>query len=365
MHDNLPHAPLAGGVPDPAGAGHGCAAAGGVPDPAGAGHGCAFEALDQEIAAACRQIMAAGGALIDGGVRLGRALLLMAQTKSWQGRYPSFEAYCEQRHRLALRTAQRYMRAAASLPPDAALDGFAPWQVAYLAEVYRLDPDMARQWLAPAAGSPAHQWSRDEWDERLAALRAENERLQSELSEALARADQGAAMNRMLSERLHAVQRVIQETGAQSASARQEADRLRQRNQALDREVRDLRLALDHARRALTEPPARPAPDPPPALRAPDPSPALRAPDPSLQDVPADLLLLTIVLSGITALAGLTAADAWSETTRREMQAWASAHASGRRTMLSLAALALELEPTSDDHCLVAQAIRTLVERRL
>jgi CheY-like chemotaxis protein len=328
----------------------------------------AFLALDGEIAAACRQLTAAGDALVDGGLRLGRALLMMADTRAWEGRgYASFEAYCQQRHGLALRTAQRYMRAAAALPATAALDGVPAWQVTYLAEVYRIDPEVVQQWLAAPNGAARERWSRDAWDQRLATLRAENERLHAELSAAIERADQSSAMNRMLSERLNRVQQLVQESGAQSASARQEADRLRGHNRKLTEEVESLRRALDQAQRALAERPppvaggaGRRAPASPP------PAPAVAPLDHGMPPMDGHAaMVLSIILTGMAMLERMAPSGAGSDgVIPSVVQSWVKTHPGGRSALLTLTAWVLDLDPhTSDDQRLVAQALRTLVMR--
>ena len=103
-------------------------------------------ALDAEIGAARGQIERGVADLVDGSLRLAQALVRMRASGGYRSLgYPSFERYCQERHGITAETARFYMLPLETLGADAyraLLHDYGRRRAYYLAQVYRLDPDM-------------------------------------------------------------------------------------------------------------------------------------------------------------------------------------------------------------------------------
>ena len=102
--------------------------------------------LDAEIGAARGQIERGVADLVDGSLRLAQALVRMRASGGYRSLgYPSFERYCQERHGITAETARFYMLPLETLGADAyraLLHDYGRRRAYYLAQVYRLDPDM-------------------------------------------------------------------------------------------------------------------------------------------------------------------------------------------------------------------------------
>ena len=103
-------------------------------------------ALDAEIGAARGQIERGVADLVDGSLRLAQALVRMRASGGYRSLgYQSFEQYCQERHGITAETARFYMLPLETLGADAyraLLHDYGRRRAYYLAQVYRLDPDM-------------------------------------------------------------------------------------------------------------------------------------------------------------------------------------------------------------------------------
>ena len=103
-------------------------------------------ALDAEIGAARGQIERGVADLVDGSLRLAQALVRMRASGGYRSLgYQSFERYCQERHGITAETARFYMLPLETLGADAyraLLHDYGRRRAYYLAQVYRLDPDM-------------------------------------------------------------------------------------------------------------------------------------------------------------------------------------------------------------------------------
>ena len=115
-------------------------------------------ALDAEIGAARGQIERGVADLVDGSLRLAQALVRMRASGGYRSLgYPSFERYCQERHGITAETARFYMLPLETLGADAyraLLHDYGRRRAYYLAQVYRLDPDMFAV-LTNAGDAPA------------------------------------------------------------------------------------------------------------------------------------------------------------------------------------------------------------------
>ena len=114
--------------------------------------------LDAEIGAARGQIERGVADLVDGSLRLAQALVRMRASGGYRSLgYPSFERYCQERHGITAETARFYMLPLETLGADAyraLLHDYGRRRAYYLAQVYRLDPDMFAV-LTNAGDAPA------------------------------------------------------------------------------------------------------------------------------------------------------------------------------------------------------------------
>ena len=103
-------------------------------------------ALDAEIGAARGQIERGVADLVDGSLRLAQALVRMRASGGYRSLgYQSFERYCQERHGITAETARFYTLPLETLGADAyraLLHDYGRRRAYYLAQVYRLDPDM-------------------------------------------------------------------------------------------------------------------------------------------------------------------------------------------------------------------------------
>lgn len=228
------------------------------------------DVLDAEIAAARRQVERGLADLVDGSVRLATALVRMRHSGAYRSfGCASFEEYCRTRHGITAETARFYMAPLETLGAEtyrALVRDYGQRRAYYLAEVYRLDPQLFTSLTTPTDGATA-VGTVQHLETMVADLRRQVQEACAREQEACAREQEWRqavvreqALGRTIAARLARLEEVAQTLQQERDRAEQEQRRLEVALRALQEEQADRQVLRARAVGSDHDQPVPPVP---------------------------------------------------------------------------------------------------------